>query len=71
MNTFVNTLTQEVSLLPYKLKKHEEYPMYYLVWEDGVVSKDFYNLTWANHHLKFLPERYSDRIRDSRGRYLP
>lgn len=50
MNDLVNNL-------PTKLKKHKEYPMYYLVWEDGVVSKDFYNLTWANQHLKYLADQ--------------
>lgn len=57
--------------LPTKLKKHKDYDLYYLVWEDGAVSKDFYNLTWAKHHMNFIPEKYSNRIRDSRGRFLP
>lgn len=58
--------------LPIKLKEHKVYKdMYYLVWEDGVISKDFYNLTRAKHHLKFLPDVYEDRIRDSKGKFLP
>lgn len=38
---------------PYKIIEHKKYKgMYYLVWEDGVKSQDFYNLTRANDILK-------------------
>lgn len=47
-------MNNNVNTLPCKLKKHKEYPrMFHLVWEDGVVSKDFYNISWANNHLLF------------------
>ena len=43
--------------LPCKLREHSIYQgMYYLEWEDGTLSKDFYNWTWANEHLRYLPE---------------
>lgn len=41
-------------MLPSTLRESKDYPnMFYLVWDDGVSSKSFYNLTWAKHHLKF------------------
>lgn len=42
---------------PTKIVEHKKYQgMYYLVWEDGVKSQDFYNLTRANDILKNYDE---------------
>ena len=43
--------------LPSTLRVSKKYPnMYYLVWKDGIKSKDFYNLTRAKAYLSYLPE---------------
>lgn len=36
-----------------KLKKHKVYPtMYYIIYDDKTISADFYNITWANEHIR-------------------
>ena len=30
--------------------------MYWVVWDDGVRSTDFYNKTWAKEHIQRLQE---------------
>lgn len=41
-------------MLPIALVAHSEYPkMFYLQWEDGVLSADFYNKQRASNWLRF------------------
>lgn len=41
-------------MLPITLVAHSDYPkMFYVQWEDGVLSMDFYNLTRASSFIKF------------------
>lgn len=41
-----------------KLQKHKQYPnMYYLVWEDGTKSSDFYNKTRASEIKRRLEQQ--------------
>ncbi len=59
---------------PVKLAPHPKYPdMFYLEWEDGVLSADFYNLTRANDILKYYDGYtqnydYLEETRKKRGR---
>jgi hypothetical protein len=48
---------QQPSAIPLGLVPHEEIPnMWRLIWSDGVLSKDYYNLPRAKNHLAVLKE---------------
>lgn len=53
----------------FKIKQHEKYPnMYWVVYPDGSLSKDFYNKTRATDHCVTLASKQdaSKRGREAR-----
>jgi hypothetical protein len=50
-------------MLPIKIRESKEYKnMYYLVWEDGIRSKDYYNIIRAKAYLHYLPTREEQKF---------
>ena len=50
-------------MLPIDIRVSKKYPnMYYLVWEDNVKSKDFYNIVRAKAYLHYKPTKEEQKF---------